>query len=104
MQQRQVKVVFYLGLERGKMVEEFENASFALAQNGDVSDPFLSSYGWHIVKRLGFKGLVSFDEVKNSLKKKVSRDSRADKTRSSFLNKLKSEYGIHSRGGVVYRT
>ena len=78
----------------GKMVEEFENASFALAQNGDVSEPFLSSYGWHIVKRLGFKGLVSFDEVRNSLKKKVSRDSRADKTRSSFLNKLKSEYGF----------
>ena len=78
----------------GKMVEEFENTSFALAQNGDISEPFLSSYGWHIVKRLGFKGLVSFDEVKNSLKKKVSRDSRADKTRSSFLNKIKSEYGF----------
>lgn len=78
----------------GKMVEEFENNSFALENDGDISEPFLSSYGWHIVKRLGFKGLVSFDEVKNSLKKKVSRDSRADKTRSSFLNKLKSEYGF----------
>ena len=78
----------------GKMVEEFENTSFALEQNGDISEPFLSSYGWHIVKRLGFKGLVSFDEVRNSLKKKVSRDSRVDKTRSSFLNKLKTEYGF----------
>lgn len=78
----------------GKMVEEFENTSFALAQNGDISEPFLSSYGWHIVKRLGFKELESFDDVRNSLKKKVSRDSRADKTRSSFLKKLKTEYGF----------
>ena len=78
----------------GKMVEEFENTSFALEQNGDISEPFLSSYGWHIVKRLGFKELESFDDVRNSLKKKVSRDSRADKTRSSFLKKLKTEYGF----------
>ena len=78
----------------GKMVEEFENSSFALENDGDISEPFLSSYGWHIVKRLGFKGLASFGDVKNSLKKKVSRDSRADITRSSFLNKLKDEYGF----------
>ncbi|PCJ82674.1 MAG: hypothetical protein COA49_01025 [Bacteroidetes bacterium] len=78
----------------GKMVEEFENASFALKNDGDVSEPFLSSYGWHIVKRLGFKAPASFDDVKRQLKKKVSRDSRADITRSSFLHKLKDEYNF----------
>lgn len=76
----------------GKMVEEFENASFNLENNGDVSEPFLSNYGWHIVKRIGFKPLETFDDVERQLRKKVSRDSRADITRSSFLNKLKKEY------------
>ena len=76
----------------GKMVEEFENASFNLENNGDVSEPFLTTYGWHIVKRVGFKPLESFDNDERQLRKKVSRDSRADVTRSSFLNKLKKEY------------
>ena len=76
----------------GKMVEEFENASFNLENNGDVSEPFLTNYGWHIVKRVGFKPLETFDDVERQLRKKVSRDSRADVTRSSFLNKLKKEY------------
>jgi peptidyl-prolyl cis-trans isomerase SurA len=78
----------------GKMVEEFENASFALENDGDISEPFLSSYGWHIVKRIGFKGPSKFEDVKRQLKKKVSRDSRADVTRSSFLNNLKDEYNF----------
>ena len=76
----------------GKMVEEFENASFNLEHNGDVSEPFLTTYGWHIVKRVGFKPLETFANDKRQLIKKVSRDSRADVTRSSFLNKLKKEY------------
>jgi parvulin-like peptidyl-prolyl isomerase len=39
----------------GKMVVEFENASFALGNDGDISEPFLSSYGWHIVKRISYR-------------------------------------------------
>jgi peptidyl-prolyl cis-trans isomerase SurA len=78
----------------GKMVEEFENAAFNLENNGDISLPFLSSYGWHIVKRIGYKAPQDFDSVKRALKKKVGRDARADVTRSSFLNKLKVEYNF----------
>jgi len=79
----------------GKMVEEFEDAAFNLENNGDISLPFLSSYGWHIVKRIGYKAPEDFDTVKRALKKKVSRDSRADVTRSSFLNKLKKAYNFN---------
>lgn len=78
----------------GKMVEEFEDAAFNLENNGDLSLPFLSSYGWHIVKRIGYKAPQDFDSVKRALKKKVSRDARADVTRSSFLDKLKEEYNF----------
>ena len=76
----------------GKMVEEFEDAAFNLENNGDISEPFLTNYGWHIVKRVSFKPLETFENVERELRKKVSRDSRADITRSSFLNKLKKEY------------
>lgn len=78
----------------GKMVEVFENASFNLQKNGELSKPFLTNYGWHIIKRVGYKPLETFDDVERQLRKKVSRDTRADVTRSSFLNKLKKEYGF----------
>ena len=76
----------------GKMVEEFETAAFSLENNGDVSEPFMTSYGWHIVKRLDYKEPASFEEVEKSLRKKVSRDKRAEVTKTSFIKKLKNEY------------
>ena len=33
-----------------KMIEEFEDAAFGLEKDGDISEPFLTDYGWHIVK------------------------------------------------------
>jgi peptidyl-prolyl cis-trans isomerase SurA len=41
---------------------------------------------------LGYKKPPSFEEVEKSLKKKVSRDVRAEVTKSSFIKKLKAEY------------
>lgn len=76
----------------GKMVTEFEDASFTLAKDGDISEPFKTSYGWHIVKRIGYKPLPTFNEMEKELKSKVSKDSRAEKTRANFIIKLKDQY------------
>ena len=78
----------------GKMVEEFEDVAFSLEKDGDISEPFLTSYGWHIVKRLGYKSPQKFEEVEKTLKKKVSRDVRAEVTKTSFIKKLKTEYSF----------
>ncbi|MBC7904732.1 MAG: peptidylprolyl isomerase [Gemmatimonadaceae bacterium] len=37
----------------GKYEPTFENAVFALGKNGEISKPILSSFGYHIVQRLG---------------------------------------------------
>lgn len=76
----------------GKMPIEFEKASFALANKGDYSEPVRTKYGWHIVKLLDKRGLASFEDMKNELKGKVSKDSRSQVGRSSLISKIKSEY------------
>lgn len=78
----------------GKMVEAFEDASFGLPSDGAISEPFRTSFGWHIVKRIAYKPLPEFDAVKKELEKKVGRDSRSELTRASFLAKLKDEYNV----------
>ncbi|MGB0423221.1 MAG: peptidylprolyl isomerase [Flavobacteriales bacterium] len=78
----------------GKMVEAFEDISFDLKNDGDFSQPFITPYGYHIVKRLEYRPVPSFDEVKNDIKSKVSRDARAEMTKNSFISKLENEYDL----------
>lgn len=79
----------------GRMVPEFEDAAFSLAAIGDYSEPFLSSYGWHIVLLLEKKGLQDFAEMKEEIKRKVERDGRGAKSKTIFIEGLKAEYGYN---------
>jgi peptidyl-prolyl cis-trans isomerase SurA len=75
-----------------KMPLEFETASFALKANGDISEPIRSKFGWHIIKRIDRRGIPKFEDVKNELKGKISKDTRSNKGRESLIAKLKAEY------------
>jgi peptidyl-prolyl cis-trans isomerase SurA len=76
----------------GKMPPEFEKASFAIANKGDISQPIKTKYGWHVIKLIDKRGLASFEDMKNELKGKVSKDSRSQVGRSSLISKIKAEY------------
>lgn len=75
----------------GKMPLEFEKASFGISNKGDFSAPIKTKYGWHVIKLMDKRGLASFDDMKNELKGKVSKDSRSQAGRSSLIAKVKSE-------------
>ena len=77
----------------GKMIEEFEDAAFALKTDGEVSAPVRSRFGWHIIKRLEHTPPATFDAAKSELKTKISRDSRSEITKKAFLDRLRTEYG-----------
>ena len=76
----------------GRMVKVFEDASFGLKNNGDVSEPIRTQYGWHIIKRLDKKGTPAYEDIKADLKIKVTRDGRGVKSKKAFYDRVKADY------------
>lgn len=79
-------------LSSGQIIPEIDNVAFALATDGQISEPFQSTFGWHIVKRLGRKLVGTKDEMLPEIKLKITKDIRNLKSRESFILKLKNEY------------
>ena len=77
-----------------RMVPEFENAAFSLKNNGDISEPIKTQYGYHIIKRIAWKPLDSFEVLERQITSKVAKDERSKQTQNSFVQKLKVEYGF----------
>jgi peptidyl-prolyl cis-trans isomerase SurA len=84
-----------------KMVPEFEDASFALMKDGDISPLIKTDYGYHIIKRLELKPIPTFEEVKGTIKQRVQRDSRSQLPKKSFVNKLKVKYNFTETPGSL---
>ena len=70
----------------------FKETVFSLKEDEEFSKPFQTPNGWHIVKRLEFEPIGDLNSMRYELKNKIQKDSRAQKTKASFINKLKSEY------------
>ncbi|MFI1743045.1 peptidylprolyl isomerase [Thalassobellus sediminis] len=75
-------------------VPKFEEVAFALNNEGDLSEPFQTQYGWHIVKLYNKKLIPSFDVIKPELEQKVKRDSRAKLIDEALYNSLKEKYNV----------
>jgi peptidyl-prolyl cis-trans isomerase SurA len=78
----------------GNFYPEFEEAVFSLKTDGQYSKPFKTPNGWHIVKRLSYEPIGDLKSMSYNLKNKIQKDARAQKTKSSFINKLKTEYQL----------
>ncbi|MEK9620326.1 MAG: peptidylprolyl isomerase [Flavobacteriales bacterium] len=78
----------------GNFYPEFEEAVFSLKTDGEYSKPFKTPNGWHIVKRLSYEPIGDLKSMRYNLKNKIQKDARAQKTKSSFINKLKTEYQL----------
>ena len=78
----------------GRMVPEFEDAAFALKADGDVSEPFNTPYGWHIVKRIQQLPIGSYESVEAEMMTKIKKDSRSNLSQGAVINKIKKQYGF----------
>ena len=75
----------------GRFPKSFEDAAFDLKANGDYTEPVLTPYGWHIIKRMDLKAIPAFNDVKNELKTRVNRDSRSQAGRVALIERVKKE-------------
>jgi len=72
--------------------EEFENAAFSLTATNEISKPFQSQFGWHIVKLMEKHPIKTLDEMKNELETKIGKDDRSKKLVTSLNEKLRKKY------------
>lgn len=79
----------------------FESALWSLKKDNEISKPFATSHGWHIVKRLSVKPVVSNPNDKaniQELEQKIKTDARWKVSRDFVYNQVKSRLTIKRFG------
>lgn len=78
----------------GRMLKPFEEQSFKLKNINDITEPFKTQYGWHIIKLLKKYPVTPFKEMKNELTEIVKASGGAKMSDIHVLKKLKDTYKI----------
>lgn len=73
----------------GRMVAPFEDACFALANVGDISEPIQTSYGWHIIQLLGKKSYEDFNTAQADLRSSVNKSDRMAYSKKAMVERIK---------------
>lgn len=63
-------------------------------KEGEISAPFQTPFGWHIIKPIQYKPIPSFEQQKSVIENRISKDERSFKSLESFAEKSKKEYGF----------
>jgi peptidyl-prolyl cis-trans isomerase SurA len=69
--------------------QNFEDAIFALTEDGQISQPLESRMGLHIVKRIGKKALPNRQDFINAISNRLTNTDRERIAREHLLNKIK---------------
>ena len=80
----------------GTFVPEFEQQIDALSEN-EISQPFKTQYGWHIVQLLGRRTYDATDDVIRNRCVSQMREARADEETELWLRRLRDEAFVEYR-------
>ena len=82
----------------GDMVPEFENEMKALSAN-QISEPFQTQYGWHILQVLDRREFDSTDEIRRTRAREVIRQRKLNEAQETWLRQLRDEAYVEYRLG-----
>jgi peptidyl-prolyl cis-trans isomerase SurA len=74
----------------GTFVLEFDQVLAALKEN-EISEPFRTQFGWHIVQLLGHRTHDQSDEMKHQRAYAAVRESKSDEETELWLRRLRDE-------------
>lgn len=77
----------------GMMVAEFDSVAFA-TPDGQISEPFETPFGYHIIKRIAHRDIEPFDEARGNIMAAMARDGRADEPRKARMGELAKKYDL----------
>jgi peptidyl-prolyl cis-trans isomerase SurA len=80
----------------GTFVPEFDKAIADLQPN-EITEPFKTRYGWHIVQMLGTRTYDSTDDVRRQKAFAAIRESKADEETELWLRRLKDDAFIETK-------
>jgi len=73
----------------GKYEAGFENTAFNLKKDGDISEPYRSDFGYHIIKRISRKPVpAAGQKTMDALKEKIKADPRVAVSRNQMMQTI----------------
>ena len=79
-----------------KMIPSFSEVAFSLKKENNISKPFQTPYGWHIIRLIKKHPLENYEVLKEGLKNKIENSPRARAAGKSVAERLKKR--------ICYRT
>ncbi|HMV07615.1 MAG TPA: peptidylprolyl isomerase [Cyclobacteriaceae bacterium] len=75
-------------------IPEFDAVAFSLRSPGELSEPFQTAFGWHIVRLERKIPLPTLEESAPALKNRLARDPRVQLSKQALTQKLKRDYAF----------
>lgn len=85
----------------GSVIPEFERAAFSLTEEGEISTPVKTPYGYHIIRLEERRPIPPYEEMEASIKSRILRDSRSTLIQSQVTAIQKSRYGFQENGQAL---
>ena len=87
----------------GKFESSFENEVFKLSRDKEISKPFLTAYGYHIIKRLSHSPVPTDKKdaaFQFELKQKIQQDSRINFAKDLFVKEIMRQVNFKKTAAV----